>query len=282
MMKYVLFVPLLLACVLCARPGSAAEPMRVACMAYTFSKHDGPFLEALEKTAKVGARFIEISPGQPLSRTDPTKMQGLSDVQIALALAEAEKLGVKPISIYLTILPDEAGARASFEYAKKLGVKNITTESFNAITFIEKLVPEYDLTISFHTHARKPADPRYWSWNPDYVFGFLQGRDPRIGVCAETGHWATSGVVSLNAIKLLAGRIHSLHLKDRSALGRATPDQVYGTGVNRIGDILIELKRQGGSPIITVEYESNTDNNLEEVAECIAFVRTQLGQGAVR
>ena len=98
-------------------------------------------------------------------------------------------------------------------------------------------------------------------------------RPGRIGACADTGHWATSGITPLDGIKLLKGRIISLHLKERPVIGKQMPDMVYGEGVSNIKGILDELKRQGFDGHISIEYENNWDHSVPDVAQCIGFVR---------
>jgi len=101
----------------------------------------------------------------------------------------------------------------------------------------------------------------------------VKDRDKRIGACADTGHWATSGIKPLDGIKLLRGRIISLHLKERTEIGKQLPDAVYGTGVSNIKGILDELKKQGFEGNISIEYENNWDHSVPDVAQCIGFVR---------
>ncbi len=263
-------------------PGWLSGELRLASMAYTFGKNDRTFYEAIESAAKVGTKFIEIAPGQKLSPMDPTSMLELSEAQIVALKAYAQEKGVTVISLYTRIPSAPDRARARFEYAKRLGVQNITTESYAEVNLIEKLAVEFDLTVAFHAHAKRPQDPTYWAWNPHYVFGFLQGRDERLGVCAETGHWATSGFVSLDMVRLFKGRIKALHLKERSELGRETPDRVYGTGINQIGEILRELAANDPGAIVIIEYESNPQDNLAEVSQCVEFVRKTLPGNSVR
>jgi len=71
-------------------------------------------------------------------------------------------------------------------------------------------------------------------------------------------------------LKILAGRIGSVHLKD---LGPERHDVPYGTGTAGISAILDELKRQGFDGNISIEYEHNWDNSVPEIAQCIGFVR---------
>ena len=253
----------------------AAEPApRLTISAYTF--HTFTVLEAVEKAAECGAHAIETFTNQSLSPADPTKIYALSDAQRALLRAHLAKHGVEIVSCMGAVPKEEAKARAFFDTAKNLGAKNIGTDSVDSLATIEKIIGDYDLTIAFHNHAADPKKPEYRNSDPAFMRDLLKGRHPRIGVCADTGHYATSGVVPLDAITLLGGRVHSVHLKERSAIGSRTPDQVYGTGVSRIAAILAELRRQKFAGPVVVEYESNPRNNLAEVKQCVSFLQQHL------
>jgi sugar phosphate isomerase/epimerase len=154
-----------------------------------------------------------------------------------------------------------------------MGLYGITTEADKSIDTIEKLVKEYDIRVGFHEHASNPSNPGYKVWDPMYVAELVKDRDPRIGACADTGHWATSGLKPLECLQILKGRIISTHLKERATIGKSGPDIVYGTGVSEIGAMLDELKAQGFQGHISIEYENNWDHSVPDVAQCIGFIR---------
>jgi len=149
----------------------------------------------------------------------------------------------------------------------------VTTESDKSIDTIEKLVKEYDIRVGFHEHARNPNKPDYKLWDPNYVLALVKDRDRRIGACADTGHWATSGLKPVDCLRILRGRVISSHLKDRSEIGKQLPDTVYGRGVSDISGILDELKRQGFDGNISIEYENNWEHSVPDVAQCVGFIR---------
>lgn len=138
---------------------------------------------------------------------------------------------------------------------------------------LEKLVKEFDICVGIHEHARRPSDASYKIWDPNYVLSLVKDRDRRIGACADTGHWATSGIKPLDAIKILEGRIISCHLKERPVIGSQKPDAIFGTGVSDIKGILDGLKWQGFRGNISIEYENNWDHSVPDVAQCVSFVR---------
>ena len=77
----------------------------------------------------------------------------------------------------------------------------------------------------------------------------------------------------LDGIKILRGRIVSLHLKERKEIGKEMGDSIYGTGVSDIAGILDELKKQNFAGHISLEYENNWLHSVTDVAQCVGFVR---------
>jgi sugar phosphate isomerase/epimerase len=245
----------------------------IGCQAYTFNRFS--VFEAIEKTAAAGGKVIEFYPGQKLSKEEPNVKwdHNASDEVVAKVQAKLAEHKIKAVNYGVVSIPtDEEGARKVFAFAKKLGLYGITTESFEAIDTIEKMVKEYDIKVGFHDHPRQPNKPTYRMWDPYFILELTKGRDERIGACADTGHWQTSGINPLWAVKTLKGRIVSSHLKDKESFGQSH-DVPYGTGVGQIGDILAELKAQGFDGNISIEYEYNWDNSLPEVTKCVEFVR---------
>lgn len=255
---------------------TAAEPVRpsLVCSAYTFRTET--LWGAIEQAAQCGIRHIETFTNLPLSPDDPTRIYELSDVQLERLRAHLAKHDVTIVSCMGAVSKDEKKARAFFAAAQRLGARNLGTDSVDAIDIIEKIIGDYALTVAFHNHPADPKKPAYRNSDPHFMSALLKGRHEHIGVCADTGHYASSDVVPLEAIRILEGRIKSVHLKDRAAVGRRTPDQVYGTGALDISGILAELHRQKFGGWIIIEYEANPGNNFDEVRRCADYVRAQL------
>ncbi|MEW6304344.1 MAG: sugar phosphate isomerase/epimerase [Verrucomicrobiota bacterium] len=245
----------------------------IGCQAYSFNRFT--LFEAIEKTEQTGGRIIEMYPRQKLSKEQPnvtfnhdSPPEIIQQVQEKLA-----KHKIKVVNYGVVGGKDEAEWRRIFEFAKKMGLYGITTEDTKNIDVIEKLVKEFDICVGYHEHRRKPNDASYKLWDPNYVAELVKNRDRRIGACADTGHWQTSGLNALDCVRILKGRIISLHLKERAALGEGQHDMTYGQGSSNIGAILDELKAQGFKGNISIEYEYNWDNSVPDIAQCIGFVR---------
>jgi len=247
----------------------------IGCQAYTFNRFT--VFEAIEKTASAGAKVIEFYPGQSLSKEESKVLwnHDASDEVIAKVKAKLNQHGMKAVNYGVVEIPkDEAGARKVFDFARKMGLRAITTESTESIDTIEKLVKEYDIAVAYHNHPRRPDNPNYKVWDPNYIAQLVKGRDRRIGACADTGHWTRSGIKPVEALKILKGRIISAHVKDLNEFGKTEAHDVpYGTGVSTVKECLDELVAQGFRGNISIEYEHNWENSVPEVAKCIEFVK---------
>ena len=245
----------------------------VGCQAYTFNRFT--VFEASEKTEQAGGKVIEFYPGQPLSPDERTARWSHSSPDDVVEKVKAKLAKHKILAVNYGVVggKDEAEWRKIFEFAKKLNLYGITTEDIQDLDIMEKLVKEFDIKVGIHEHGKRANDPSYKLWDPNFVLSLVKDRDPRMGACADTGHWATSGLKPVDCIKILKGRVISAHLKDRAEIGKGLPDQVFGTGVSDIPGVLAELKAQGFNGNISIEYENNWDHSVPDVAQCIGFIR---------
>ena len=241
--------------------------------AWTFNKFTA--FEAIAKAKEAGAKCIEFFPGQVLSPENKNAKlhHTMNDADFKSLQDELARQGIVAVNYGVVGGKDEAEWRKIFEFAKKLGLYGITTEDTGHIDVIEKLVKEFDIRVGYHEHGRQPLKRDYRVWDPNYIVELTKDRDPRIGACADTGHWATSGLVPLDCLKILKGRIISVHLKDRTVIGKGTEDVVYGTGISNVPGMLEELRAQGFKGNISVEYEAKWMDNVGDVKKNIEFVK---------
>ena len=246
----------------------------IGCQAYTFNRFS--LFEAIEKTAEAGGKTIEFFPGQKLTKEEPDLKwnHDASDEIIQRVKEKLAKHHLRAVNYGVVGIPtDAAAARKIFEFAKKMDLYGITTESVDAIDTIESLVKEFDIRVGFHEHGRQPNNPNYKVWDPYFILSVVKDRDPRIGACADTGHWQTSGLNPVYCLRVLKGRVISSHMKDKTDFGPAAHDVPYGQGVGDIKRCLDELKQQNFQGHISVEYEYNWDNSVPDVKQSIDFVR---------
>ncbi len=240
--------------------------------AWTYNKFTA--FEAVEKTAMAGGKAIEFFPGQKLGADLGSMGPGMSEDAITKVKEHLAKHKVKAVAFGVVgIDRNEDNARKLFEWAKKMDIGILNTESTDALDTIEKMVKQYDIKVGFHNHPRRANDANYKVWDPAYVYALVKDRDTRIGSCADTGHWVRSGIKPVDAIRTLKGRIVSSHLKDLHEFTPGGHDVPFGTGVSDMAGILKEFRAMKFPGAMSVEYESNWDNSVPDVAQCIGFVR---------
>jgi sugar phosphate isomerase/epimerase len=279
-MKYVLALSAIAS--LALSTGHAAQPLPdeyktggfyIGCQAYTFNRFST--FEAIEKTALAGGKVIEFYPGQKLSPDQPDIKwdHNASPEVVDKVKAKLAKHNIRALNYGVVGVPNnEAEARKIFEFAKTMGMSGITTESVESLDVLEKLAKEFDLKVGFHNHPRRPNDPNYKVWDPNYILSIVKDRDQRLGAAADTGHWLRSNLQPVECLRILKGRVISSHLKDLNKMGEGAHDVPFGTGVANMPAILTELNAQGFNGNISIEYEHNWDNSAPEVGQCIGFV----------
>lgn len=262
-----------------ARDDAAAEKLgwRLGVQAWTF--RDRTAFEAIATAHRLGLKYIELYPGQPLAPDMPDRpdIQGvkvgpeMGETALAALKKKLADEQVKAVSFGVCDLPkDEAVARKTFEFAKALGLENLASEPApEALDVVSKLADEFQIKVAFHNHPK--GHSRYWE--PQVVLDAVKGRSAKLGACADTGHWTRSGLKPVDCLKLLEGRVLELHFKDLGEFAKQdAADVPWGSGKSDARGILAELKRQGFQGLINVEYENGKGAALEQdVAKCIAF-----------
>lgn len=242
---------------------------RLSCQAWTF--RDLTLFETIELLPKLGIRNIEMFPGQKLSKEKPEGFSHDSpDAVVQEVIAKLRENRVRAVAYGVVGLgEDEKSARKVFEFAKKLNMRTITSEPSEAsMPMLDKLTKEFNIGVAIHNH---PQPSHYWS--PDTVLKAVAGTGKLIGSCADTGHWYRSGLVPLDCLKQLKGRIVSLHFKD---LNKDKEDVPWGTGVCDVPAMLAELKAQKVRAVFSIEYERTTGAELiANVEKCVKFMEEQ-------
>ncbi len=250
-------------------PNAEKLGWRLGCQAYTFNRFT--FYETIDKIASLGLHYVEMYPGQKLSKKDPdTKtsdsMSSAVREELLKRLVDAD---IKLVCYGVCGLPNDEGAcRRTFDFAKAMGIETIVSEPpFDAFDVIENLCEEYKINVALHNH---PEPSPYW--NPSTVLERCKGRSKRMGACADTGHWMRSGINPVEAVRRLEGRIVSFHFKDLNKYGRqGAHDVPWGTGQADVPAILKEVHRQGLEAVFSIEYEHNWLESLPEIAECVRY-----------
>ncbi len=258
-------------------PSAERLGWRVGIQIYTFRSIS--FYEALPKIAALGVRHVE--PGFFL-KLDSQRPDLTTSEQLAPALRKEMKqrmadLGIDMPNYYADLTTDRDAAVRVFEFAKEMGTETIVAEPApEALDIAEQLCGEYAINLGIHNH---PKTPNYRYWDPANVAAVCAGRSQRIGACCDTGHWVRSGLKPIECLQKMEGRIVTFHLKDVGEWGKPEARDVpLGQGKADYTAVLKELKRQGFQGVMTLEYEHESPQLVEEVAQCLEFVEKTAAQ----
>jgi inosose dehydratase len=191
--------------------------------------------------------------------TDPAKVKEIKD---KLAAADVKVLahGVSRFTA------DDAANLKIFEAAKAYGIQVLSADPDpNSFDSLEGLVKEFNISIGIHNHG-----PGHRYDKLQQVVDAVKGRHPRIGACADLGHFLRSGEESVKVIETLGKRVHGVHLKDVKDKTRFT---VLGKGDMDLVGVLKALKALKYDEVLALEYEENPSNPIAEIEECLAAVR---------
>lgn len=246
-----------------ARDDSAAEKLgwRLSSQAYTLRSMT--FFEALDNLSAMGIKYVEMYPGQVISKDLKNKTgPGMSADEISAVKKKLSDVGIKAVCFGVT-----GADKKTFEFAKTMGIETIVTEAKpDSFATLDKLIEEFDINIALHNHPK----PSFY-WDPDTVLKGIEGHK-RIGACADTGHWRRSGLEPIECLKKLKGHITSLHFKDLAQLDKGWGDVPWGTGKSDAKGMLAELKAQGFKGVFSIEYERTTGQELlDNMAKCVEF-----------
>jgi sugar phosphate isomerase/epimerase len=253
--------------------GQKAVARRLTASTYAF--REGTFFEAVDKTKALGLKCVEAHSWQKLTAEFPNVENNYKAPPEAIEAAKRKlkDAGVKLVGYYFhTLGKNEAETRKVFEYARTMGVEFIVCEPEpTTLPLLDKLTAEYGVNVAIHNHPKDPKHPAYVNWNPDEVMKQLKGCSKRIGTCADTGHWVRSGVDPVEALKKYEGRTLALHLKDIEKPTVDSRDVPWGTGIGNVKAVLAELHREKFAGVFSIEYEHNPQDNMKDIAECIAY-----------
>jgi inosose dehydratase len=220
--------------------------------AQSYSFRHFKFPEPLTKLKELGLNNMEFCSAHfPPDATAP----GFADVKKAI-----EQSGVKVVAYGVeNFTKDDAANRKKFEFAKALGI-GILSASPEADSFdsLDKLCSEFNIKIAIHNHG--PKDERYGLVAK--TLKAIDGRNPLIGACVDTGHVIRAGEKPHEVVKALGARVHSLHLKDWIYNGE---EQIPGKGELDMVALARELKALKFTGPIDLEYEKSEENPVPDM-----------------
>lgn len=222
----------------------------------SYTLRDRPFKNALEAIHKdFDLAYVEVF-SRHLGWADKPEMVKMNGVAAKMDDAKAllDEYKVKAVSIgAVPITKKEKATREIFDFAKAMGMKNITiSPNPDALDLLDKLCDEYDITASIHDHG---PDDKHWGHISQIEAG-IKDHNKKIGLCNDTGHFVRAGDDPLEACHRLKDRMYAMHLKDfkKDANGK-WQDCILGEGdldVDAIVKFLLDMKFRG---VLAIEYE---------------------------
>jgi inosose dehydratase len=243
---------------------AAASPGHIPLGVQSYTLRDFPVDKAIQTSKDLGFEHIEFFGSHFPTNSSPEKIEAMKTKMAGMGMRISAH-GVNGFG------KDHEANRRLFEFAHKAGIKNLSADpSEDSFDSLDKLVAEFDIRIAIHNHgpgARydKIAD----------VLKAIKGHDPRIGACADLGHYIRSGEDPIKAITLLEGRLYGIHLKDFAEPKKDAQGVILGKGHLDVVGVYRALKKVN-FPLdgaLSLEYEEHPANPIPDVTECIAIAR---------
>ncbi len=216
---------------------------------------------ALEEIKNLGLHNVELFDAHFPAKSSDADIEAMKSKTRSLGITMRGH-GVNPFT------KDHEANRRWFEFAKKAGIKNIAADPReDAFDSLDRLVEEYQIRIAIHNHG---PGARYDKISD--VLGAIKGHNPLIGACADLGHYIRSGEDPVRAINLFEGRLYGIHLKDFAEQKRQAKGVILGKGHLDVVGVFKALKKVNfpADGALSLEYEENPEDPLEDVRECLA------------
>lgn len=255
---------------------------------------------ALLKMDTLGLKYVEGFPGQKIGDgIEGTLDYHMSEEKRKAVKKMLDKHGIKMVSYGDVMQFDsEEDIEQLFRFAQAMDLDNVVVEpAFKWLPYISKMADKYKINVAIHNHM-EPS--RYG--NPDTVLEKIKDLSPRVGACADIGHWLESGLDPIQCIKKLKGHIKELHLKDENKKSdgkfdipggkeasqmdilmaafkqlaeKGIHDVPLGEGVINIPSIMKQLKKQGFKGYLFIEHEYHFKDNVDEVKRGVQFFKKE-------
>ena len=268
------FITCILLCTSCGSSNKLTKAdkygWKLSMQSYTF--HLFNVVESLEKTQQLGLHYIEIYPGQKMGPVFGDSLFGydLSLEQQNRLKELAKSKQVKMVSSGVWTAAREEWSKI-FAFAKAMGLEFISSEPAREDwDVVESLAEQYGIKVAVHNH---PSEASYWK--PEILLDHIGERSSLLGSSMDVGHFKRMGLEPISCLKMLDGRIISLHFKDIAPKGekRTLEDVVWGTGILNVKEMMDQLKKQNFKGYFTIEYEANWENNLPEIKQSIDYFK---------
>jgi len=223
--------------------------------------------DALAHVKDLGLQHIEFYPGMFPVTDDRAAIDAMRKKVADLGLT---------ISAYgvCHFTKDVAASRRLFTFAKAAGIPILGADPDpDSFASLDELVKEFDIRIAIHNHG-----PTHRYNKAVDVLHAIERHDPRIGACADLGHYLRSGEKPTEVIRLLAGRLYGIHLKDFAEMQDKTKGVILGKGHIDVPAVFAALEQAKfpADGALSIEYEENPQDPVAEIRQCVEAARTAM------
>lgn len=244
---------------------AAKTKLRLGVQLYSFRKFS--IDDALKHSKELGFEQVEFYSGMlPTNATSETISEVTQKVK-------ANGLTISAHGVNKLTKNAEAN-RKLFEFAKALGIRTLTVDPDpDSFDNVNALVKEFDIRVGIHNHG-----PKHRYNKAVDVLKAIEGRDERIGACADLGHFIRSGERPADVIRLLKGRLYGVHLKDFAEMQDKSEGVILGKGHLNCAEVFDALNQVcfPADGALSLEYEEHPDNPIEDIRQCVAVAKAAL------
>jgi sugar phosphate isomerase/epimerase len=239
----------------------AAEPLNIG--VGTFSYHSLSIDQMIERLKALGITEIEMSRGEFMLMTPPTQQM------CETARARLDRAKIRCVSYYTATIKSDQNLDDAVRNAKIFGATNVSGDATGPILRrIDERFTHEGLTFGIHNHWF----PQKFAYETvDDVLDGLSGLSRTCGSTLDVGQMAACGQDPVDAVVRLAPYLKVVHLKDVEAAG-AEHNVLLGSGIAKIPEVMLQLKRIGFKGLVAIEYEKEGDVD-RDMRDEVAYAR---------
>src|SRR3954453_15715618 len=148
------------------------------------------FYTAIKKADSCKIKYVEAFPGQLLQDGSKSEFGPTMSLDERKAVKDfLHKKGIAIVALGVVGARTKAEWSQYFEFAADMKIPVLTAEpEWNQLNDVNRLASTYNIQVAIHNH---PTPDAYW--HPDSVLPAMKSH-ANIGICADIGHWARSGL----------------------------------------------------------------------------------------
>lgn len=244
--------------------------IKLAVQSYSFKNIS--LIEAIEQTADLGLKYIEVYPGHAVGGVwgDKPFSDDLPDEVIDNVKEWAKRQGVQIVGYGVFKTTERADWEKLFAFAKKLNLSYITCEpEEDHLDLIEELSEKSNIKVSIHNSIESPAYS-----DPDMLKEKIANRSSQIGICGDLGNWKRSGYHVIEVLENTNNRLISVHLKDLCPSefdDNILFDCLLNIGVIDIDEAILTLKNNDFKGYLAIEYITGETNPFTDLSQSVSY-----------